>query len=370
MSNIEKVLFITNIPAPYTVDFFNELGKKVELTVLYEGKTTDERNDAWYSEAAVNFVSVFLNEQSEKRISVKDYINKGYDIIIVGNYASRIGRTSIRYMKRKKIPFYIHVDGGIINNDNLLKLIVKRWLLGSARGFFSSGEQTDKYIKHYCPKADILTYPFTSVRKAAFCSESLTHSQKLNKRNREKYKEEFVALFVGQFVHRKGLDILIDAAKSINENIGVYCLGGDPSPEITNRIESARVENVHFWGFVTPNDVLKELRLADFLVFPTRYDIWGLVINEALSQGTPVISTDMSVAALELIDNKRNGLIVKSEDSAALATAMNEITCDVESLDKMSANSASSVIDYTIENMADVYYKNILTFIERNKKVR
>ena len=42
-----KVLFMTNVPSPYRVDFFNELGKLCDLTVYFEKKSSDERNDIW-----------------------------------------------------------------------------------------------------------------------------------------------------------------------------------------------------------------------------------------------------------------------------------------------------------------------------------
>ena len=46
---------------------------------------------------------------------------------------------------------------------------------------------------------------------------------------------------------------------------------------------------------------------ADMLVFPTREDIWGLVINEAMANGLPTVSTDKCVAALEMIKQGENG---------------------------------------------------------------
>ena len=42
-----KILFLTNIPSPYRVDFFNELGKMSNLTVLYERDNANDRNKMW-----------------------------------------------------------------------------------------------------------------------------------------------------------------------------------------------------------------------------------------------------------------------------------------------------------------------------------
>ena len=55
-----KVLFLTNIPSPYRVDFFNELGKQCDLTVAFEGKTATDRNENWKNKNCFKFNSVFL----------------------------------------------------------------------------------------------------------------------------------------------------------------------------------------------------------------------------------------------------------------------------------------------------------------------
>ena len=57
-----KVLFFTNIPSPYRVDFFNELGKYCELTVLYERRDADDRDKNWCNneENNLNFKPIYL----------------------------------------------------------------------------------------------------------------------------------------------------------------------------------------------------------------------------------------------------------------------------------------------------------------------
>ena len=55
-----KILWLTNIPSPYRVDFFNELGKLCELTVLFEKKAASDRDDSWKNFEAKNFTPVFL----------------------------------------------------------------------------------------------------------------------------------------------------------------------------------------------------------------------------------------------------------------------------------------------------------------------
>jgi hypothetical protein len=55
-----RVLYLTNIPSPYRVDFFNEIGKLCTLTVLFERELSEERDIAWHSNTFSNFTPVFL----------------------------------------------------------------------------------------------------------------------------------------------------------------------------------------------------------------------------------------------------------------------------------------------------------------------
>ena len=58
---------------------------------------------------------------------------------------------------------------------------------------------------------------------------------------------------------------------------------------------------------------------AAFSKMPTREDIWGLVINEAMAYGLPIITTDNCLAGLELIKNEENGYIIPVNNTELLA---------------------------------------------------
>ena len=91
---------------------------------------------------------------------------------------------------------------------------------------------------------------------------------------------------------------------------------------------------------------------ADLFVLPTREDIWGLVINEAMSFGLPVITTDRCIAGLELVGEK-NGRIIPSEDVEALRKSMNSIL--ELPLETFFYENQKVILNYTIENMAKLH---------------
>lgn len=166
-----------------------------------------------------------------------------------------------------------------------------------------------------------------------------------------------MVLSVGQFIYRKGFDVLIKAAGKIEKNVGIYIVGGEATEEYTMLKEELGLENVHFVGFKRKEELADYYKAADLFVLPTREDIWGLVINEAMAYGLPVISTDRCVAALELIKDGGNGFVVEAGSVERLAERMNEVLKNDDACRKMGVRSSEQIKSYTIEKMVDKHLK-------------
>ena len=113
--NEMKILWLTNIPSPYRVKFFNQLGRNCKLTVLFEKEASSERDESWKDFRASNFEAIFLNGKSvgvAEAIcpSVIRYLNKSYDHIVVTNYSDPTGMIAIIYMKLRGIAYEIEGD--------------------------------------------------------------------------------------------------------------------------------------------------------------------------------------------------------------------------------------------------------------------
>jgi len=93
--------------------------------------------------------------------------------------------------------------------------------------------------------------------------------------------------------------------------------------------------------------------MADLFVLPTREDIWGLVVNEAMARGLPIITTDNCGAGVELV--RDNGVIIPTESVDELAKAINNFISDKRLLSQMSAQSLKIIKAYTIESMVKAH---------------
>lgn len=344
-----KVLFITNVPAPYRVAFFNQLGKQCELTVAFEGHESTERNKKWKANMAESFSPVYLKgirTAADKFLcpGIVKLLRQKWDAIILAGYSTPTLILAIKYLYGHKIPFGIEADGGFVPaEESKVKYLLKKALISSADYWFSSSRFTTDYLVHYGAKKEkCFLFPFSSLSNDDInCAKTDWSHIKSNKKP--------TVLFVGQIVYRKGYDLLLEVAKRLDDVEFVFA-GGE--------CESS-LDNVHFVGFKTKKELAEYYSNADIFVLPTREDIWGLVINEAMSFGLPVITTDRCIAGLELVDEGENGFIVKADSIDALHKKIVLLANDEELRLKMGAKSLEAVKEYTIENMVDAHIKTL-----------
>ena len=355
-----KVLFITNMPSPYRVDFFNELGKLCDLTVLFERRDASHRNENWFKSEFQNFNGIFLKVKkltasSVISFEVISYLNrKEYDIIVIGGYSTPTGMLAIQYMNLNRIPFILNADGGLIpKKENIIKRMIKQYYISSAKFCLSTGEETTRYLVHYGANSEkVFIYPFTSLFKKDVIEFPIHHKTKKELKTKLGIKEEKIILSIGQFIHRKGFDILLKACQNIPSQYGVYIIGGEPTEEYIKLKEDLNLINVHFIGFKSKEELKEYYKASDLFVLPTREDIWGLVINEAMAYGLPVITTDRCIAGLELIKDYENGFIVPVNNVEILSDRINEVLDDEIMKEEMSKNNLRKIQKYTIESMA------------------
>lgn len=357
-----NVLYITTVPAPYKVEMFEELGKLCNLTVLFEKRTVSYRNDGWMIKEYNNFNTEFLKGFSfgDKMFSlgiVKHLKKHKYDLVVIGVYSTVSQMLAQEYMINHKIPYIISSDGGIIKSECGLVKKIKRHFISSAESWLSTGEVTTDYLVNYGAKREkIYVYPFTSILKKDIVEKAASLEEKSGLRKKLKISEDKVILSVGQFIYRKGYDILMNACKNSDKNIGVYIVGGKPTDEYIQMKKNMELDNVHFVDFMQKGQLSEYYKAADLFVLPTREDIWGLVINEAVAYGLPVISTDKCVAAVELNRHKCIGEVIPSENADALCSSIERM---LNNSDKsiLAKNAIDVANEYTMENSAYVHYK-------------
>lgn len=345
-----KVLFVTNIPSPYRVDFFNELGKTCQLRVIFERGQSDERDGSWENFHFDNFEGIILNGRKTSvdgafSFNVISYLKEQYDWIVVCNAMSATGLVTTLYLRMRGRKYWIEGDGAFCpTSEKKAKYWLKKLALSGAAGYLSTCKNHDRYYINYgVAAARIWRYPFSSVRECDIVSEPVPHKTKDILRQKLGMPERYIVISVGQFIYRKGFDVLTEAAEFLDTGIGFYFIGGSV-PETT---ETA--PNIHVVPFQDREKLNEYYDAADVFVCPTREDIWGLVINEAMSRGLPVITTDCCNAGLELV-SAENGYIVPAGDVQTLTERIKRALFN-DDRERMGRKSLEVIRHYSIEEM-------------------
>lgn len=357
----KKVLFLTNIPAPYRINFFNELGKLVDLTVLFEAKTTPFSDFNYNLDQKLNFTAIFLSDGDihERKVDWKVllFLKRGlYDHVVVTNYGYATEAAAILALKARRIPYEMELDGGVLRNENILARAVKRLLVGGAARYWSTGAQTDRFFETLgVPKERIVRYPFSSIYDREILSRPLTEAEKQSAKQELGIPYRRMVLSVGRALHLKGFDLLIRAAAHLPEDTGVCIVGGAPKDEWLSLAKEVGFDRLHFIEYAPKDTVQAYYRAADAFVLATRGDVWGLVVNEAMANALPVITTEGCVAGCEMIQNGENGYLIPCDTWEPIAEHLNALLANDALRERISNAALSTVRGYTLEAMAKVH---------------
>lgn len=359
---MKRVLFITNYASPYRVCFYDELAKYMDVTVLFSDRIEDKKHRSadWFISGDGRFHAVQLTRRvgsvggRDLCLDVTAWLKQKWDAIVVCGYAYPTTVLAMAWMRLHRIPFYMEVDGGLIRESSGWRYRLKRSLVSQANAWISSGSCTTRYLVHYGAREEAVHhYPFTSLWEREIPAAIPSREEKQALRQKLQIREEKVVLYVGRFDPKKGMDDLLRVCPELPGDCGVYFVGGEPTQAHLDFCAGHGLSRVHFVGFRKKEALEEYYRAADLLVLPTKSDVWGLVVNEAMAQGLPVITTDQCVAGVELVRSGINGWLVPVDDNAALAGAIaRTLASDYR---KMGEAALEAIRPYTIENMAKAH---------------
>ena len=366
---MDKIVVITSNIAPYRLRWCEELSKFYEVEIIYTKDHDYERDDRWLKNSSKTCNITKLNNPDDKYdplcFDIIDKIKKNKNSLIVfDGYGPKTNLLGLLYCKLKGRDSFVNVDGyPTERHKSVFKELVKRIIIGCiCDGFFASSELTKKHLVSYgADSKKIAVHNFSSISSDEIISKSLSKKEKMKYRKQLNIEsDKKIVLGVGRFLPLKRFEDLIMAVKNCHRDCDLYIVGGNPTKEYLDLIGDNR--NIHFVDFVLPEEVSNYYRASDLFVLPSETDVWGLVLNEAMANGIPVIASDSVVGAHSLI--KDNGLIFKTYNVDELSKDI-DYCLDGKNNKEMSDNSLKIIKDYTIEGMVEKqrpfierYFKN------------
>ncbi len=348
---MRKILYITNIEVPYKVKFFNMLAKKTDLTVLYERHTSANRDSTWSQSEKSNYKKEYLDgitigNENGFSLSLFKYLNRQYDEIIISCINSPVQIIAILYMKIRRISYILSFDGEFFLSDKGFKSFVKKRIITGASKYLAAGETSAKNISKIVNSENVYPYYFGSYTD----EENVSHQKK-------DYDRENYVLVVGQYFDYKGLDTAVKIAK-LDKNIKYKFIGmGNRTALFCENEKIDTCSNIEVIPFLSFDDLNKEYEKAGVLLLPSKKECWGLVINEAASFGTPIVSTYGSGAAVEFLTGMNESYLFAPNDVEGMYKGIIKIlnSDNTDYSNELKEKSRK----YSIEKMVQVHIESL-----------
>jgi glycosyltransferase involved in cell wall biosynthesis len=177
------------------------------------------------------------------------------------------------------------------------------------------------------------------------------------------FPKSFTFLYVGRLIKHKNVEALIRQFNAnFNDKDAVLRIvgSGAESDDLQTKYESNKV---NFEGKLFDKDLINEFHNASCFVCPSLFEPWGLVINEALSSGLPVIAAKEVGACYDLIAGKETGLI--AENNTELGKKMLQIFEDENLLKKYSINASALMKEYWNYNLYESCLNDAIKKVEQ-----
>lgn len=360
-----KIGFMTQNEAPFRMKWLDELAKYVDVTVYHVGEYEKGFNEKYLSyKADCAAVINIKKEYGEKFFNYSKIKDEKFDAIILDGYGFKAQQRLIMELRIRRVPFIMSLDGGFIKNEIWIKKKVKELIISSASAYFSTSRETDSFICHYNKKnPKIYRHYFSSVISDEIKPYARGDERKVL-RKELKLEDMFTVIAVGQLIPRKGFDILIQSLNYLSDNVQVCFVGAGEKSKYDNIIPKNPNIFIKFLDFCERDLLNKYYRASDIFVFPSREDVWGLVVGEAMAQGLPVITTDMCLSGKAMINDGENGYIVPVDDCKKLADKIQILKDNVEKRVGMGEKNIEAVRKYCIDIAVEKDISNIKDYLK------
>ncbi|MCX8104709.1 MAG: glycosyltransferase family 4 protein [Ignavibacterium album] len=245
------------------------------------------------------------------------------------------------------------------------KLFFKYFFFKLFDYFFYIGQQNKKLYEYYGVSVQKLVFTPYCVDNKRFSAEYFRNKDKKIVLRKELGLpvDKKIILTSGKYIEKKRPMDLLKAYHLLNdENTALVFVGeGELRREMEDYIKANDLKNVYLTGFKNQSEVGKYFAAADIFVLPSGAgETWGLVVNEAMNFGLPIISSDLPGSAHDLVKDGENGFVYKAGDLNDLLSKINTLIHNDEKRINFGIKSLEIIQNYSyekiIENLKNLAY--------------
>jgi glycosyltransferase involved in cell wall biosynthesis len=379
-----RIAIIVNMVAPYVRPLLARLAERDECELLVVSETLMERDRRWQPQSDLPFEHVLLDSWTLDlaRLAVGSGFKTRFDTYMY------VPKRPLAPLRRFSPDVVVAGGGGIWSSPaNIAALAARRrrhWAFVPWWGSFTREKPTwprrlaAPWVRTFMRSSDAwLVYGTRHLRdvvelgadpaRTVIAPITALAPALPVERHRAPAPGQTRYLFVGRFIERKGLDVLLAAFHRVEA--GELWIAGDGP--LRERVEAAAARNprIRLLGHLGADALADVYPQADVLVVPSLYEPWGLVVHEGLAYGLPVIVTDQVGAGDDLIDPGTNGYVVSAGSSEALAEAMHAVaTWTPEQWQGAAKRSNETLATCSIERAVEGFIRGCSLAVEHRRR--
>jgi glycosyltransferase involved in cell wall biosynthesis len=373
-----RLAFVTSHPIQYYAPLFRALAQRVDLVVFFAHRAlaSDQAKAGfgvefdWDSSLLSGYSYEVLRNVARRpgldhfsgcdTPDIGNCFREGrFDTVLVQGWYLKSFLQAVFAAKRQRIPLVVRGDSHLDTPRSALKRTAKSAVYPAFFRLFDAalhvGERSRAYWRHY-------RYPTSQLFFSPHCIDADWFATRATAEARAELRARLnigvnakVALFAGKLVSfKRPIDVIAAIArlKADGRDLRLIVAGAGPlEKEISETARKAGVP-IHMLGFCNQSVMPRAYAAADFLVLPSDgRETWGLVANEALACGRPVVLSDAVGSAPDLAVDGTAGRVFPVSDVRALAQTIGELLDRPPSLAAIAAKSAAYSLDRAAEGI-------------------
>ncbi len=355
-----KILIITNIPNPYRIPLFNELNiqlreKGMQLKVIFAAETYSRRkfvidlNDCKFDFAFLGSgqISFGNSEKTTFRYGNLSEVlqNENPDRIIVSGFS--LATMKVWWYTRFKNAKFLIWSGSVTTKGKgagFLRSLQRKFLAAYSAAFVVYGKRAGKYLESLGAPAEKIFKALNTV-DTAFFSQKTAELKGNGSLSDNKHRLSYV----GYLSKRKNVSQLLVCIRKladVRQDFTLDLIGdGDNKTDLQRQVVELKLEDyVRFPGFKQKEELPEYYAKTDVFLFQTGFDIWGLVLNEAMAAALPCIASPNAGAVDDLIDEGRTGFIVDFDNVELVLEKINFLLDNKEQAKTIGKNAAQFIL--------------------------
>jgi glycosyltransferase involved in cell wall biosynthesis len=362
-----KLALLTEIISPYRIPVFNALARQkgIDLHVIFLSETDPTQRRWLVYKGEIEFSYEVLPAWRRRWRGRHILLNRGLgpalqrfrpNSILCGGYNYPAFWEALAWAKLHRTHFVAWIESTSRDqrNPSALTEFFKRRFISNCSAFAVPGKSAFEYVNSMGVPAERIHTAPNAVDNQRFAN--LARSVRVRE---AQYRTELSLppryfMYAGRVTREKGVFQLLEAYTQLDPDlrsqVGLVLVGEETAKnELMKDAAKIYPGTVLFPGFAQRDQLAAFYALAEVLVFPTLSDTWGLVVNEAMACGLPIIATDVAGCVADLVRDDENGYVVPSANVGKLAEAMAAFARDPQLASRMGPRSATLIEGFSPE---------------------